>query len=93
MAPSVTWRRTHASRRGRCPKALATFGVLRLAAETGADLDAPLVPSLGGWHPPGAPAGMEDGITLRRVLSHTAGIGVPAYPASRPAPRCRARLT
>ena len=23
---------------------------------------------------------MEDGITLRRVLSHTAGIGVPAYP-------------
>ena len=65
---------------GSVSKALAAFGVLRLAAETGADLDAPLVPALGGWHPPGAPAGMEDGITLRRVLSHTAGIGVPAYP-------------
>jgi CubicO group peptidase (beta-lactamase class C family) len=65
---------------GSVSKALAAFGVLRLAADTGADLDAPLVPSLGGWHPPGAPAGMEDGITLRRVLSHTAGIGIPAYP-------------
>jgi CubicO group peptidase (beta-lactamase class C family) len=69
---------------GSVSKALAAFGVLRLAAETGADLDAPLVPSLGGWHPPGAPAGMEDGITLRRVLSHTAGIGVPAYPGEPP---------
>ncbi len=65
---------------GSVSKALAALGVLRLAAHTGADLDAPLVPSLGGWRPPGAPPGMEDGITLRRVLSHTAGIGVPAYP-------------
>jgi CubicO group peptidase (beta-lactamase class C family) len=65
---------------GSVSKALAAFGVLQLAEATGADLDAPLVPSLGGWHPAGAPAGMEDGITLRRVLSHTAGIGIPAYP-------------
>ena len=65
-------------------KALAASGVLLLAERTGADLDAPLVPSLGGWHPPRAPAGMEDGITLRRVLSHTAGIGVPAYPGEPP---------
>jgi CubicO group peptidase (beta-lactamase class C family) len=69
---------------GSVSKALAAFGVLRLVARTGADLDAPLVPSLGGWHPPGAPPGMEDGITLRRVLSHTAGIGVPAYPGEPP---------
>ena len=69
---------------GSVSKALAAFGVLRLAERTAADLDAPLVPSLGGWRPPGAPAGMEDGITLRRVLSHTAGIGVPAYPGELP---------
>src|SRR5215208_6898597 len=53
-------------------------------AWVGAILDAPLVPSLGGWHPPGAPPGMEDGITLRRVLSHTAGLSIPAYPGSEP---------
>jgi CubicO group peptidase (beta-lactamase class C family) len=69
---------------GSVSKALAALGVLRLAAQTGADLDAPLVPSLGGWHPPGAPPGMEDGITLRRVLSHTAGLSIPAYPGSEP---------
>lgn len=69
---------------GSVSKALAAFGVLQLVARTGADLDAPLVPSLGGWHPPGAPPGMEDGITLRRVLSHTAGIGIPAYPGEPP---------
>jgi CubicO group peptidase (beta-lactamase class C family) len=65
-------------------KALAAYGVLRLAAELGADLDAPLVPQLGGWRPPGAPDGMEDGITLRRVLSHTAGLSIPAYPGLPP---------
>jgi CubicO group peptidase (beta-lactamase class C family) len=69
---------------GSVSKALAAFGVLRLAYATGADLDAPLVPSLGGWHPPGAPDGMEDGITLRRVLSHTAGLSIPAYPGLEP---------
>ena len=52
---------------GSVSKALATVGVLQLAARTGADLDAPLVPSLGGSRA-GAPPGMEDGITLRRVL-------------------------
>ena len=46
---------------GSVSKALAAFGVLRLAEGTGADLDAPLVPSLGGWHPPGAPAGWRTG--------------------------------
>jgi CubicO group peptidase (beta-lactamase class C family) len=65
-------------------KALAAYGVLALAAREGADLDAPLVPALGGWRPPGAPAGMEDGITLRRVLSHTAGLAIPAYPGLEP---------
>jgi CubicO group peptidase (beta-lactamase class C family) len=69
---------------GSVSKALAAYGVLRLAAQAGADLDAPLVPSLGGWRPPGAPPGMEDAITLRRVLSHTSGIGVPAYPGEEP---------
>jgi CubicO group peptidase (beta-lactamase class C family) len=69
---------------GSVSKALAAVGVLRLAADTGWDLDAPLVPALGGWRPPGAPEGMEDGITLRRVLSHTAGLSIPAYPGLEP---------
>jgi CubicO group peptidase (beta-lactamase class C family) len=69
---------------GSVSKALAAVGVLRLVRETRADLDAPLVPSLGGWCPPGAPPGMEDGITLRRVLSHTAGLSIPAYPGLEP---------
>ena len=69
---------------GSVSKALAAVGVLRLAADVGADLDEPLVPSLGGWRPPGAPPGMEDGITLRRVLSHTAGLSIPAYPGLDP---------
>ena len=43
---------------GSVSKALAAFGVLRLAERTGADLDAPLVPALCGWHPPGEPAVM-----------------------------------
>jgi CubicO group peptidase (beta-lactamase class C family) len=69
---------------GSVSKALAAYGVLRLAETRGADLDAPLVPQLGGWRPPGAPPGMEDGITLRRVLSHTAGLSIPAYPGAEP---------
>jgi CubicO group peptidase (beta-lactamase class C family) len=69
---------------GSVSKALAAMGVLRLAQRLGADLDAPLVPALDGWRPPGAPPGMEDGITLRRVLSHTAGLSIPAYPGLEP---------
>ena len=69
---------------GSVSKALAAVGALRLAEATGRDLDAPLVPALGGWRPPGAPEGMEDGITLRRVLSHTAGLSIPAYPGIEP---------
>jgi CubicO group peptidase (beta-lactamase class C family) len=69
---------------GSVSKALAALGVLRLAHQTGRGLDEPLVPALGGWHPPGAPPGLEDAITLRRVLSHTAGLSIPAYPGLEP---------
>ena len=69
---------------GSVSKAVAGMGILGLAADVGADLDAPLIPSLGGWRPPGAPPGMQDGITLRRTLSHTAGLSIPAYPGLAP---------
>jgi CubicO group peptidase (beta-lactamase class C family) len=69
---------------GSVSKAIAAYGVLRLAGQVGADPDAPLVPALDGWRPPGAPRGMEDAITLRRVLSHTAGLSIPAYPGVEP---------
>ena len=57
-------------------KAVSAFGLLRLAAARGVSVDAPL--RLRGWRPP--PSAFDArGITLRRLLSHTAGLSVPGY--------------
>ena len=65
-------------------KPVSAFGLLRLAAAQGVSVDAPL--SVRGWRPP--PSKFDPaGITLRRVLSHTAGLSVPGYaglPPDRP---------
>jgi CubicO group peptidase (beta-lactamase class C family) len=65
-------------------KAVSAFGLLRLAAARRVDLDAPV--TLRGWRPP--PSAFDPrGITLRRLLSHTAGLSVPGYigvPPDRP---------
>ena len=65
-------------------KAVSAFGLLRLAAARGVSVDAPL--RLRGWQPP--PSAFDPaGITLRRLLSHTAGLSVPGYvgvPPNRP---------
>ncbi len=62
---------------GSISKTLTAWGVLRLA-ETGAiDLDAPVGAYLERWHPKGD--GFDpDRVTVRRLLSHTAGINVPS---------------
>ena len=57
-------------------KAVSAFGLLRLAAARGVSVDAPL--RLRDWRPP-ASAFEARGITLRRLLSHTAGLSVPGY--------------
>jgi CubicO group peptidase (beta-lactamase class C family) len=51
-------------------KAVSAFGLLRLAAARRVEVDAPI--TLRGWRAP-------RGITLRRLLSHTAGLSVPGY--------------
>jgi CubicO group peptidase (beta-lactamase class C family) len=65
-------------------KAVSAFGLLRLAAASGVSVDAPL--RVTGWQPP--PSRFDaSGITLRRLLSHTAGLSVPGYvglPPDRP---------
>jgi CubicO group peptidase (beta-lactamase class C family) len=83
----VAWARTYGGATARSrfqvgsvSKPAAAVGLLRIARQRGTDLDAPL--PLRGWNAP-------DGITLRRLLSHTAGLSVPGYVGldpSRPLP-------
>ncbi len=55
---------------GSISKPVAAAGILRLARERGQSLDLPL--HLRGWR-------LEPGVTLRRLLSHTAGTSVSGY--------------
>lgn len=62
---------------GSISKAVAAVGVLRLAQAQGVGLDQDLRPLLKRWQPE-----VEDGApryTLRRLLSHTAGLGVHGF--------------
>jgi len=64
-------------------KPVSALGILIVAARRRLDLDAPVAPRLRGWR---FPASEYDprGVTLRRLLSHTAGLSVPGYPGHRP---------
>lgn len=55
---------------GSISKPVSALGILRLARARGQSLDAQL--TVRGWRVP-------DGVTLRRLLSHTAGLSVPGY--------------
>jgi CubicO group peptidase (beta-lactamase class C family) len=68
-------------------KTFAALGVLTLAADGAFGLDDPVERHLRSWR---FPRGPFDGsiVTIRQVLTHTGGVGVPSYGgAAMPAPR------
>lgn len=60
-------------------KPVAAWGVLHLADAGSVDLDAPVNNTLRRWRIPESEHG-TDGVTVRRILSHTAGLSVPSAP-------------
>jgi CubicO group peptidase (beta-lactamase class C family) len=72
---------------GSISKTVAAAAILALADQRRLDLDQPVSTYLRTWEPTGFAHAEE--ITLRRLLSHTAGIDTPGYlglPADRPLP-------
>jgi CubicO group peptidase (beta-lactamase class C family) len=75
-------------------KPVAAWGVLRLVESGRIGLDEPVVGHLRRWRPPPSPFD-AGGLTVRRLLSHTAGLSVHGYvgrPADRPPPSIAASL-
>ena len=64
-------------------KPVTAWGVLRLVEQGRIGLDEPVVGRLRRWHPPPSPFDPE-GITVRRLLSHTAGLSVHGYAGQGP---------
>src|SRR5215203_5645913 len=64
-------------------KPVTAWGVLRLVEEGRIGLDDPVVGYLRCWHPPPSPFD-TDAITIRRLLSHTAGLSVHGYDGQQP---------
>lgn len=64
---------------GSIAKPVTAWGVMRLVERGEVDLDAPVDASLSRWRIPPSPFG-TDGVTVRRLLSHTAGVGLPTVP-------------
>jgi CubicO group peptidase (beta-lactamase class C family) len=60
-------------------KPVAAWGVLHLVDGGSISLDAPVGPALRRWRLPPSEFG-TDGVTVRRLLSHTAGTSVPSTP-------------
>jgi len=60
---------------GSISKAISALTALRLVAVGALDLDADVNGRLESWRLPEG-----DGVTLRRLLGHTAGLGVPFFP-------------
>jgi CubicO group peptidase (beta-lactamase class C family) len=60
-------------------KPVTAWGVLRLVDQGALSLDAPVNGSLRRWRMPASTFG-EEGVTVRRLLSHTAGISMPTPP-------------
>jgi len=68
---------------GSISKTVASWGLLRLVQDGKLDLDTPVDRYLTRWHLPPA-AFNRDGVTLRRLLSHTAGLSLSGYPGFAP---------
>jgi CubicO group peptidase (beta-lactamase class C family) len=76
-------------------KPVTAWGVLRLIGAGRISLDEPVVGRLRRWRPPPSPID-ADGLTVRRLLSHTAGLSVHGYvgqPSDRPLPPIAASLS
>jgi CubicO group peptidase (beta-lactamase class C family) len=75
-------------------KPVTAWGVLRLVESGRIGLDEPVTSHLRRWRPPPSPFDAE-GLTVRRLLGHTAGLSVHGYvgqPADRPLPSIAASL-
>lgn len=64
---------------GSISKTVTAWGVMRLVEAGAIELDAPVSRYLTRWSPP--PSDHDaDGVTVRRLLSHTAGLSLSGYP-------------
>jgi CubicO group peptidase (beta-lactamase class C family) len=76
-------------------KPVTAWGVLRLVESGRIGLDEPVIGHLRRWHPPPSPFD-AGGLTVRRLLSHTAGVSVHGYVGQtpdRPLPSIAASLS
>jgi CubicO group peptidase (beta-lactamase class C family) len=64
---------------GSISKALTAWGVMRLVEQGRLELDAPVERYLTRWHLPPSAEFDVAGVTVRRLLSHTAGLSVSGY--------------
>jgi CubicO group peptidase (beta-lactamase class C family) len=71
---------------GSISKTLTAWGVMRLVEQGRIGLDDPVERYLRRWHLP-ASAFEPDGVTIRRLLSHTAGLSTPSVREYRPGER------
>ena len=79
---------------GSVSKPVTAWGVMRLVQQGKLELDAPVDRYLTRWHLPPAPFD-ADGVTIRRLLSHTAGLNSQDYSpiATRPLPSLEQSLS
>jgi CubicO group peptidase (beta-lactamase class C family) len=63
---------------GSISKPVTAWGVMRLAEQGRIDLDVPVETYLSRWHLPASPFD-SDGVTVRRLLSHSAGLSAQDY--------------
>tara|TARA_R110002110_G_scaffold92763_11_gene241995 strand:+ start:390 stop:2177 length:1788 start_codon:yes stop_codon:yes gene_type:complete len=68
---------------GSISKTIAAWGVMKLVQEGKIDLDAPAEQYLTRWHIPKSDFD-SDKVTIRRLLSHTAGLSLHGYPGWSP---------
>ncbi len=68
---------------GSISKTVAAWGVMKLVHEGKIELDAPAEKYLTRWHLPESDFD-SDGVTIRRMLSHTAGLSLHGYPGWSP---------
>jgi CubicO group peptidase (beta-lactamase class C family) len=68
---------------GSISKTIAAWGVMKLVHEGKVDLDAPAETYLTRWHLPESEYD-SDKVTIRRLLSHTAGLSLHGYPGWSP---------